>query len=136
MKNPIKSVAKSSMNNTESSTPNNNALALDRTVLANERTYQAWLRTGLSFFAAGLGTSRFMKDEMSVTLVLVIACSLLLLSAAAFLQAAWRYQAMHLHISHLDIDTLPIWRVKAVSIFLALCALLSMVGLLMMAIDQ
>ncbi len=44
--------------------PNNNALALDRTVLANERTYQAWIRTGLSIFVTGLGVAKFLKGEM------------------------------------------------------------------------
>lgn len=38
--------------------------ALDRTVLANERTYAAWLRTGIAALAAGLAIEKFMVQVL------------------------------------------------------------------------
>lgn len=110
--------------------PDNNKLALDRTVLANDRTYQAWIRTGLALFASGLGAAKFLKEEMSLWILLGIASLLLLLSALAFLQAGWRYSHMHIKLTSLDIETRPAWQMGLISILLALMSLLSLFGIL------
>ena len=110
--------------------PNNNALALDRTVLANERTYQAWIRTGLSIFVTGLGVAKFLKGEMPLVVLMLIVFLLLVLSALAFLQAAWRYSHLNIKFSALDIKTQPTWVMKLISIIFAMISLLSLVGIL------
>ncbi len=107
----------------------NNALARDRTVLANERTYQAWIRTGLSFFATGLGVVKFLKEEMPLAIVLIITFVLLLLSAASFLQAIWRYHDLQLRIAHLDVNTIDFWKIKAVGLALIICVFLAFIGI-------
>ena len=117
------------------SVPNRNALALDRTVLANERTYQAWLRTGLASFGAGLGIAKFLKGSMPSPIIIIIAIILILLSAVAFLQAAWRYCHLHLHTAHLDVDAMPTWKVKIFSTVLAGCSILALIGLLITTIN-
>ena len=111
--------------------PDNNKLALDRTVLANDRTYQAWIRTGLSLFASGLGVAKFLKEEMSLWILLVIVSLLLLLSALAFLQAGWRYSHMNIKFSSLDIKTRPTWLMWIISILLASMSLLALLGILL-----
>lgn len=118
----------------ETPEPDRNALALDRTILANERTYQAWLRTGLAALAAGLGVAKFLQDIMPVWMLLSVATILILLSAAAFLQAAWRYSHIHVRMEHLDIDAMPVWKVKTVSIALACCSIFALCGLLVTAV--
>ena len=110
--------------------PDNNKLALDRTALANDRTYQAWIRTGLALFASGLGAAKFLKEEMSLWILLIIASLLLILSALAFLQAGWRYSHMHIKLTSLDIETRPSWQMWLISILLALMSLLSLFGIL------
>jgi len=115
---------------TQQALPSNNKLALDRTVLANDRTYQAWIRTGLALFASGLGTAKFLKEEMSLWIILVIASALLLLSALAFLQAGWRYSHINIKFSSLDIETRPTWQMWTISILLATTSLLALLGLL------
>ncbi|VAW20370.1 hypothetical protein MNBD_ALPHA12-99, partial [hydrothermal vent metagenome] len=65
--------------------PSSNSLALDRTILANERTYQAWIRTGLALLVAGLGIFRFLQDELALWLLMSISMVLIVLSAMAFL---------------------------------------------------
>ncbi|NOX72150.1 MAG: DUF202 domain-containing protein [Alphaproteobacteria bacterium] len=112
----------------------NNILALDRTVLANERTYQAWLRTGLSALVTGLGIARFLKDEMPVWMLLTIATIMISLSAVAFLQAAWRYNHLHVRMAHLDLDATPVWLVKAISVLLVGCSGLALVGIVLAAL--
>lgn len=109
-----------------------NTLAQDRTVLSNERTYQAWLRTGLAIFATGLGITRFLKDIMPDWILLTIAVLLIVLSAVAFLLAAWRYSHIHIRMAHLDIDAMPVWIGKMLSILLAGCSVLALVGMFFM----
>ena len=104
-------------------------LALDRTVLANERTYAAWIRTGLAALVSALGIARFMLDTMPLWSILVIAVLLVLFSAASFLIAAWRFENLHLGIAHLDVNTVPVALIKGLSYLLTGCSLLAMVGL-------
>lgn len=118
----------------EAPEPDSNALVLDRTVLANERTYQAWLRTGLAALASGLGVAKFLKGVMPLWMLLTVAAILILFSAGAFLQAAWRYGHIHVRMAHLDIDAMPLWLAKLVSILLAGCSVLAFGGLLVTAI--
>jgi putative membrane protein len=105
---------------------NVNNLALDRTVLANERTYAAWLRTGLTALATGLGTARFMPAAIPLWSVRMITALLLLFSAASFALAAWRYENLHVGIRHLDVNTIPPLLVTLLSALLVSCALLAL----------
>ena len=115
--------------------PDNNALALDRTILANERTFQAWIRTGLSALAAGLGTAKFLQDTMPLGMLLAIAVLLILLSLVAFFQASWRYRHLHIRMADLDVDATPLWLVRTISILLSVCSGLALVGVILLAFD-
>jgi len=108
-------------------------LALDRTVLANERTYQAWLRTGIGALASGLAVARFLKESLPLWMLLMIATILIVLSIAAFMQAAWRYCNLHVRIAQLDVDVMPRWIVITISGFLSFCSVLALVGLFLSA---
>ncbi len=105
--------------------PDSNTLALDRTVLANERTYQAWLRTGLSFLAAGIGVFKFLKTDMLLWTLTFLAAVLIVFSILAFIQAAWQYNHLHLKIAHLDVDLRPAWQINLLSLILVSASLLS-----------
>lgn len=115
--------------------PDNNALALDRTVLANERTFQAWIRTGLSALAAGLGVAKFLQDSLPIWMLLVIAIILILLSVAAFLQASWRYSHLHIRMAELDVDATPLWLVNTISGLLSACSVLALLGVILIAFN-
>jgi len=116
--------------NTELPEADRNSLALDRTVLANERTYQSWLRTGLASLMSGLGVAKFMQGVMPLEVLLIIVSILVLFSVVSFLLSSWRYSHLHLRIKHLDIDTTPMWLVKTISLLLASCSLIAFIGLL------
>lgn len=101
-------------------------LALDRTLLANERTYAAWIRTGLAALAAGLGTAKFMAELLPLWSIRVTVATLILFSTAAFLLAAWRYSHLHIKVSHLEIDAIPLAMVRGLSLLLAGCSIIAL----------
>ena len=88
-------------------------LALDRTVLANERTYAAWIRTGLAALAAGLGIAKFMTGLIPLWSILIIAAVLIGFSSVAFLLAAWRYRHVHIKVSHLEVEAVPLAMIRS-----------------------
>jgi len=106
-------------------------LALDRTVLANERTYQAWLRTGfLAAMATGLGAAKFLQGVMPSWVLVVVSTVLMVFSMVAYLQASWRYSHLHLRMAHLDIDAMSVLMARIISYILTGCSLLALGGLL------
>jgi len=107
----------------------NNVLAIDRTILANERTYQAWLRTGLTALATGLAVAKFLQNMMPLSVVFLFSTILIVFSIFAFGLAAWRYSDLHLKISDLDVDMIPVWIIKLTSLFLIGASVLAIVGL-------
>ena len=109
--------------------PNTNTLALDRTALANERTYAAWIRTGLTALVSGLGIARFLSDSMPLWSTHSIAAILIIFSGVAFFLAAWRYEHLHVGMAHLDVKMIPVAMVKFSSFVLMGCSLIALIGL-------
>ena len=110
--------------------PDANSMALDRTVLANERTFQAWIRTGLAALVSGLGVAKFLQGTMPQAVLLTVVSILILFSTLAFLLSAWRYSHLHLRIMHLDIDATPMWLAMSISAVLAVCSVIALGGIL------
>lgn len=102
-------------------------LALARTVLANERTYAAWIRTGLAALATGLAIAKFLAEVMPVWSIRVIAMVLIGFSAVAFVLAAWRYQHLHIKVSHLEVDVVPLFMVRILSFVLACSSIIAFI---------
>jgi len=113
--------------------PNNNTLALDRTILANERTYAAWIRTGFASLATGLGVERFMLNTIPLWSIHSIATLLLLFSAASFILAGWRYHHLRIKLENIDVDMVPTLVIRIISLTLAACSLIAIVALLKLA---
>ncbi len=104
-------------------------LALDRTILANERTFQAWLRTGLASAAASLGIFKLLEGSLPLWILFVVAMVLMFSSAAFFWMAAWRYSHVHLRTAHLDVEAMSPKLAKLIAFLLAGSSLLALVGL-------
>jgi len=66
------------------------ALAADRTVFSAERTYAAWVRTGLVAMASGIGAKALLEGVVSHWLVLATGTVLIAFSAFCFGAAVWR----------------------------------------------
>jgi len=65
----------------------NDALALGRTVLANERTLLAFLRTGVGLSVGGIGVVKFVGHPVIVAL----GWSAIVLSAPVIIWGVWRF---------------------------------------------
>jgi putative membrane protein len=103
--------------------------AADRTVLANERTFAAWIRTGLTALAAGVAIEKLLVDLMAAWSIQLIALLLIVVSIVAFVIAAWRYTHLGLKLVHLDVKTVPPLLIMAISLLLVLCSLFALVDL-------
>jgi|SRR4051812_35307889 putative membrane protein len=67
-----------------------NQLAADRTVLAAERTYAAWVQLGLGALAAGIGAKKLLEGVIAEWMVIATASLLVLFSSFCFAAAVWR----------------------------------------------
>jgi putative membrane protein len=71
-----------------------------RTHLANERTFLAWLRTGLSLVAVGMAAARFLPLDLvpGVPYVTLFSVLLVVSGTAAVIYGANRYAVAHREI--------------------------------------
>lgn len=108
-----------------------NVLSMDRTVLANERTYAAWLRTGLAALISGLAVAKYTFNILPESGIRAVAALLIIFSAMIFLISAWRYNHVHLHVKDqdLDVDSVPLYLVRILSLLLTFCSLVSLSSL-------
>ena len=59
-----------------------------RTYLANERTFLAWLRTGLSLSALGLGAAQFLERDLVPSIPLTVIFVMVLIASGTVMVAA------------------------------------------------
>jgi putative membrane protein len=109
--------------------PNRTNLALDRTILANERTYAAWIRTGLSSLIAGLAVEKFLLEAIPLWGIHVISITFIVFSGVAFFLAAWRYRHLMVRLEDIDIAMVPLSVMRLISLVLILSAVVALVGL-------
>jgi len=65
-------------------------LAADRNVLAGERTYAAWVRTGFASLAAGVGAKKVLGGLMPDWAILATGTVVVLFAAFCFVAGVWR----------------------------------------------
>ena len=102
--------------------------AEDRTALANERTYSAWLRTGLGALAAGAAFERLLGRQMPPLVVKGAAAALIVSAVAMFWIAWWRYTHLGPSLRAADIRRMPEWAALALAVLLSGAALLVLAG--------
>jgi putative membrane protein len=100
------------------------------TILANERTYAAWLRTGLASLATGLGVERFLGGVISDPVIRAISMSLLLFSIIAFILGAWRYVYVGSLIKSHKSAGAPLPIVLLLSILLVIVGVMAALGVM------
>ena len=66
------------------------SLAIDRTRLAAERTYAAWVRTGLAALASGAGAHSLLENLLSAWLNNIVSSVLILFAVLCFAAGVWR----------------------------------------------
>ena len=95
-------------------------LAYGRTFLANERTFAAWLRTGLSVAAAGFAMTQLAPGS-ALPIATAIGVGLVLIGAAIVLFGAWSFRRVYQRLSGAESPPSPLslWMVNLVSGLLA-----------------
>src|SRR5204862_6241279 len=74
----------------EDSADRRTQLAADRTVFAAERSYAAWVRTGLVALASGVGAKKLLSGIIPEWMIVATGSLLVLFSAFCFVAAVWR----------------------------------------------
>ena len=96
-------------------------------MLAAERTYAAWVRTGLAALASGIGARALLKDVMPILLVRVTATVLILFAGFCMCAAIWReFYGLPPGKTHLSM--MPRYVIIPVNAFLVLVTLAALVG--------
>jgi putative membrane protein len=104
-------------------------LAADRNVFAAERTYAAWVRTGLTALASGVGAKAALKDVIPEYIVITAGTVLVLFSAFCFFAGIWREFSPGPPPPQPDIKRVPAWVLIGVNSFLILVALAAVFGI-------
>lgn len=104
---------------------NTATLAMQRNIMANERTFSAWLRTGLALIVAAIALPRiihFVNWSWTIKLVGVI---FIIIAAAIFVVAYWRYEAESKKLMCAGAIMTPAWLLKILTILLMIISILS-----------
>lgn len=113
----------------EESADLNTRLAADRNILAAERTYAAWVRTGLFALASAIGARALLNGVVPHWLVLADATMLIAFSIFCFIAAVWRQLNPGPPPPVPQLVPIPSRALIAVNGFLALVSLAALVGI-------
>jgi len=104
--------------------------SMERTsVLANERTYAAWLRTGLTAFAAALAMEKFLGGTIPSHFIRFCSMVFLAMSALCFFLAAWRYKHVENRMVSASVSGAPVSLLCVLSGLLMITSILAIFGL-------
>ena len=113
----------------ETSADLNTRLSADRNILAAERTYAAWVRTGLFALASGIGAHALLNGVVPGWLAMADASMLIAFSIFCFGAAIWRHLDPGPLVQAPKLGRIPGPLVVAVNGFLALVSLAAIVGI-------
>ena len=104
-------------------------MAADRTVLAAERTYAAWMRTGFAALASGVGVRTLLAAALGHWLVMGVGSVLILFSGFCFSAAVWRELLAGAPPPGTGVRRIPRSVLYFVNGFLTLVSLAALVGI-------
>jgi putative membrane protein len=113
----------------ETSADLNTRLAADRNILAAERTYAAWVRTGLFALASGIGARALLNGIVPSWLVLADATMLIAFSTFCFGAAIWRHLDPGPSPPLPQIRQIPRAVLITLNVFLALVSVAALIGI-------
>lgn len=107
----------------------NTRLAADRNILAAERTYAAWVRTGLFALASGIGAHALLVGVVPAWLAMADASMLIAFSVFCYGAAIWRQLNPGPHPPLPQISQIPSSVLIGVNGFLALVSIAALIGI-------
>ena len=97
------------MNTPSKCTQSTLELAVQRTRLAEERTYNAWLRTGMTTMGFGLALAKFFTDVEPLWLLQLLAVSFVLSGGITVLLAFYTHYQRCKEYGEINAIHTPIW---------------------------
>lgn len=113
----------------EDSAERTTRLAADRTVMAAERTYASWVRTGLFALTSGVGARALLTNLLPEWLILADSSLLIFFSVFCFGAAIWRYVNPGPPPPKPDVSSIPRTVLFVVSTFLGAVSVAALVGI-------
>lgn len=68
--------------------------AYERSLLANDRTFSAWIRTGLATIAVGFGVTRLLREVQPNWLVVTLGVLFVIVGGGILLMGYWSHRRM------------------------------------------
>lgn len=106
--------------------PSKDDTALDRTVLAEERTFSAWVRTGLAGVATGVAIVKLMPEAEPRWLLQLLGGVFIVVGGIAFGLGFWAYREALLKWKNTTPRAMPFWLIAGMSFLLLLSAVLAL----------
>ena len=113
----------------ESGVDRRTELASDRTALAAERTYSAWIRTGLFSLASGAGAKSVLGGLMPAWIILADSSALILFSIFCYVVAVWRFNNAGASRPNPDVPRIDARILMAMSGFLSVVSAAALLGI-------
>lgn len=104
-------------------------LAADRTLLAIERTYAAWVRTALAAMVSGIGARALLKDYVPLWLAKSTATVLIIFAGFCLVAAVWRHMSPNVEPPATDLKPVPHLLLVPMNAFLMLVAAAALIGI-------
>lgn len=100
--------------------------AFERTLLANDRTFSAWIRTGLTTVAAGFGVTRLLPDVQPAWLIPWLGVLFVLVGGGILLIGYWSHRSTLHRLTEEPGRRAVGWLIGAITMVLVLGAAVSL----------
>ncbi|WP_153556283.1 YidH family protein [Roseimaritima sediminicola] len=104
--------------------------ANDRTLMAEERTFSAWVRTGLTSMATGLGIVKLLPQAEASWAMKALGVVLIAVGGLAFAFGFAGYRRGRKHWSGAHGRAVPLWMLSVFSVLLIAATVLAFLALL------
>lgn len=98
-------------------------------ILANERTYAAWVRTGLAAFVTGLGVEKFLGGVIPDPFIRITAIVMFFCSILFFTLSLWRFKHVAGHLASEKVYGAPLPILAVITLMLVIVVMLSLFGI-------
>ena len=99
----------------------------ERTRMAAERTFAAWLRTGLTLVAGGLATARLLTSIEPGWLVRAMGVILIVLGGTIFALGFRTYRELSKEMKEEEIESTSVWFLGLMTLMLLLAAVFALI---------
>ena len=101
-------------------------LALERNLLAYERTFSAWIRTGLTAMAAGLGIFHLFKTPDMPWITKALSFLFVSSGGGIYLVAFWRYYIGYKSLKGQGMQVTSVWLLSGLVMTLLITVILAL----------